>query len=220
MHSSLSCEEKHQDEQIDRSLDLVSIDRSFQGHSSHPYYHSIQCKNSIASLRNYLGGGDRRRRSAVALVGVGVGVGSWRRREAKKTAHNKQVFGYSDKTDPYEVRKAPTFGGKTYKGTRLVHRRRRRRRLVAGTSSGKMVSSVCVRNSEVRVVEFVCDVLLLMRLQKIPRLPKKKSGKRLDAGGDDDGGDRVGVVGEEVKVQKEAPSLVLVACHCYIATVA
>lgn len=165
----------------------------------------------------------------MALVGVGVGVGSWRRREAKKTAYNKQVFGYSvirvfgysDKTDPYEVRKAPTFGGKTYKGTPpLLHRRRRCRRLVAGTGSGKMVSSVCVRNTELRVVEFVCDVLLLMRLQKIPRLPRKKSGKRPDAGGDDDGGDRVGVVGEEVKVQKEAPSFVLFSCHCHIAMVA
>lgn len=91
---------------------------------------------------------------------------------------------------------------------------------VAGTGSGKMVSSVCVRNTELRVVEFVCDVLLLMRLQKIPRLPRKKSGKRPDAGGDDDGGDRVGVVGEEVKVQKEAPSFVLFSCHCHIAMVA
>lgn len=69
------------------------------------------------------------------------------------------------------------------------------------------------------MVEVVCDLVLLICLQKVPRLPKKKSGKRVDAGGDDDGGDCVGV-GEEVKVQNVAPIFVPVACYCHIVMVA
>lgn len=76
------------------------------------------------------------------------------------------------------------------------------------------MSNVCVRNSELRVVEIACDVLLLMCLQKVPSLRNKKSGKRVGAGGDDDGGDREGV-GEEVEVQEVAPIFVLVACWCH-----